>query len=427
MKSILVLIGLGICVGAQAQEWTFGPKVNLGLSARQPLEEVVVGTIRATVGGSSGDASTSGVGAFARYDRLRWYGQAEVNRLRSQQLSASITTTTLGFTTAQPRNRSNRTDVRIVGGYKLLPWLRASVGLGAVHHDANPADAYQHLIASAEQQAVQFPEAKDQFLSQARAYEVAQVIQNGLQRQWLEASLGLGIDIGGLTADLVHTNTLTPLINGIVVRDRTYALRQQATFWSLQLGYRLFPLKAHLLAPRKNRAYERIKRDIPFYRNEFHLSGGLLGEDIGSAFLYENRYTHYLTRRAGITAGLNLMRINETYVNGFLPKQYTQVQLVTGFRVLPLYSRRHTIGLTAGPLFIYETGFRTNSGGTRTMNGQLVQTVDFSASSRAQGLSVAVQGTIDYNFAATDRLILGPWLRATPDYGYLGVQAGYRF
>ena len=51
----------------------------------------------------------------------------------------------------------------------------------------------------------------------------------------------------------------------------------------------------------------------------------------------------------------------------------------------------------------------------------------FGATSRANQLTVEVQGTVDYHFAATDRIIVGPWLRATPDYGYFGLQVGYRF
>ena len=206
-----------------------------------------------------------------------------------------------------------------------------------------------------------------------------------------------------------------------------YNVNQRGRFLTLQLGYRLFPLKAHTLAPRKNRAYERIRQDIPFYRNEIHVVGGLLAEDFGSAFLYENRYTRYLSRRVGLTAGLNLMRAFETSESGFLPKQFTQTQLITGVRFLPLYSRRHTIGLSAGPTLTYRSGFQINSGGSQLINGKPLRTVNLSGQSWLNEFRVSAQATVDYNVAATDRIVLGPWLRATPDNAYFGIQAGYRF
>ena len=422
--AIILLLLAGESV--RAQEWTFGPKLNFGLSSRQSLEQVEIGDVLATIGGPSGDATSSGIGAFARYDRPRWYGQVELNRLRSQQVGFYVSSPKLSFSGGLPRNRL---DARLVGGYKLLPWLRVNAGLGTVRYEANPAgaSAYQGSIENAKRLATQFPEASEAYLSQARAYEVADALNTAIQRNGLEGSIGLGADIVGLTIDFANIHTLTPLFDGVTVRDQSFALRQQSNLWSLQVGYRLFPLKSHLLAPRKNRAYERIKRDIPLYRNEFHASAGLLGEDIGSAFIYENRYTRYFTRRFGLTTGLNLMRVYETYDNGFLPNQFTQVQWVTGLRVLPLYSRRHTIGLSLGPMLVYKTGFRVNSGSTQIGNGQSFRTVDFGATSRANQLTVELQGTVDYHFAATDRIIVGPWLRATPDYAYFGLQVGYRF
>lgn len=407
-----------------AQAWSFGPKVTLGLSSRPPVSQVQVGEVLATVGGRSGDATASGFGAFARYDRPRWYGQIEASRLRSWALGYYVSSTGLGFSGGLPRKRI---DARLLSGYKPLPWLRVNAGLGIVRYTTNLSRTYQSSIDNAERLAVEFPESRDRYLAQALGYEVAQALENSVQRNGLEGQLGVGVDIGGLTVDLTHSSTLTPLINGVTVRDQSYALRQQSNLWALQVGYRLFPLKAHLLAPRKNRAYERLKRDIPFYRNEFHVSAGLLGEDIGSAFIYENRYTRYITRRFGVTGGLNLMRTYETFDNGFLPNQFTQVQLVTGLRVLPLYSRRHTIGLSLGPMLTYESGFNVSSGGSRLVNGQYVNSVNFSQNSRTNRLAADVQATLDYHFAATDRLIVGPWLRATSDYAYFGVQAGYRF
>lgn len=422
--SVIVLLMLMTNGLVQAQKWTFGPKVNLGLSSRQSSAQVQVDKAVVTTGSSSGDGSTGGFGAFARRDQARWYGQVELNRQRSQALYYYVDSPGMGFSGGNSRTRY---DARLLGGYKLLPWLRVNAGLSAVRYLPNARDYYQTSIDNLERQAEQYPELGDGYKERVRTYEVAQAVEKSVRRSGLEGSIGLGADISGLTIDLSHIATLTPLIDGITVRGKSYGLRQQSSLWSLQVGYRLFPLKGRSPDSRKNRAYERLKRDIPFYRNEFHASAGLLGEDIGSAFIYENRYTRYLTRRFGLTAGLNLMRPYETYDNGFLPNQFTQVQLVTGLRVLPLYSRRHTIGLSLGPMLVYKTGFRVNSGSSQTVNGQSFRTVNFGATSRANQLTVDVQGTVDYHFAATDRIIIGPWLRVTGDYAYYGMQVGYRF
>lgn len=423
-RTIALILLLLAGESVRAQEWTFGPKLYFGLSSGQSAAQVQVDEASVTAGGSSGDASTSGIGVFARYDRSRWYGQLDLNRLRSSALNYYVGSPGLGFSGGNSRTRF---DARLLGGYKLLPWMRVYAGLGGVRYSANARDDYQNSIDNAERQAAQYPEFRDMYTKQAHAYQVGQALENSVQHNGLEGTVGLGADIGGLTIDLAHVATLTPLIDGLTVRGQSYALRQQSNFWSLQVGYRLFPLKGRSPDSRRNRAYERLKRDIPFYRNEFHASAGLLGDDIGSAFLYENRYTRYLTRRFGLTTGLNLMRTYETFDSGFLPNQFTQVQLVTGLRVLPLYSRRHTIGLSLGPMLVYKTGFRVNSGSTQIGNGKMFRTVSFGETSRANQLTVEVQGTVDYHFAATERIIVGPWLRVTPDYGYYGMQIGYRF
>ena len=97
-----------------------------------------------------------------------------------------------------------------------------------------------------------------------------------------------------------------------------------------------------------------------------------------------------------------------------------EVQLVTAARFLPLYSRRHTVGISAGPLLAYQTGVQVNSG----QSGGVVSLTDQSAVNR---IDLQWQGMVDYQFAVSDRLITGPWLRLSTDYVYAGVQVGYRF
>lgn len=404
---------------AYAQQWTFGPKLELGLSARSTsVSEVTIGDVLVGSGSNAGDALGAGIGGFARYDRSRWYGQAELLTQRANVANYYISGPRSGFSEYA---RVSRFAGRALGGYKILPWLRFTVGVAANQYRRNQADYYQSSIANDYRLAETYPAYKEDYLASARTYEVAQSVNNSFKKVSFDVLAGVGVDIGGLTVDIMNSSSLTPVVDGITHQGQFYALRQKYSNWSLQLGYRLFPVKAHLLAPRRsNRAYERIKKDIPFYRNEIHVAGGLLGEDIGSAFLYENRYTRYLTRRFGLSIGANIMRPSGSYLLG----QTTQIQLLPAIRFLPLYSRRHIIGLSAGPLLGYDSGFSVFSG-RNGVNGPT--TVNLRNDSGVNTFSASVQGTVDYQFAISDRLLFGPWLRLSSDYAYAGVQAGYRF
>lgn len=416
MLSIAALNGFG-------QTWTAGPKIAFGLNTSFRGDELRVGNNGVDLGARL-TASPTLYGGFVRYDRPHWYGQAEglCGKAETSLVRSSVSLGSRGDFLS-----GKRADVRVLAGVKPLPWLRLYAGGGYARLNWIIQD-YDSEIAFAERTALQRPEFAQDWLARADVSRFSQVVDESYRRNVLTGQAGVGVDVQGVMIDLTYSQSLTPLIDGITINNQAYAARQQYRNLALSIGYRLLPTKSFLTASRKsNRAYERIKRDIPFYRNEFHASVGLLSEDFGSAFIYENRYTRYLTRRFGLTAGLNLLRTYETYDNGFLPKQFAQVQLITGLRVLPIYSRRHTIGLSVGPMLVYKTGFRVSSGSYNVVNGRPFGTVDFGETSRANQLTVDVQGTVDYQFAATDRLIVGPWLRLTPDYAYLGVQAGYRF
>jgi hypothetical protein len=418
---LIGIIGLAWLSGtvADAQQWTFGPKLELGLSARSTsVGEVTIGDVSVESGSNAGDALGAGIGGFARYDRSRWYGQAELFTQRANVANYYIRGPRSGFSEYA---RVSRFAGRALGGYKPLPWLRFTVGVAANQYRRNQADYYQSIIDSYYRQADLYPAYKDDYLSSVRTYEVAQSVNSSFKKVSFDVLAGVGVDIGGLTVDIMNSSSLTPVVDGITHQGQFYTLRQKYSNWSLQLGYRLFPVNAHLLAPRRsNRAYERIKKDIPFYRNEIHVAGGMLGEDIGSTFLYENRYTRYLTRRFGLSMGANIMRLS----GRLLPGQTTQVQLLPAVRFLPLYSRRHIIGLSVGPLLGYESGYKVFSGRTG-VNGPT--TVNLRNDSEASTISIRVQGTVDYQFAISDRLLFGPWIRLSSDYAYAGIQAGYRF
>ncbi len=421
---ILLLVSIAINTSF-GQEWSFGPRINFPMSLNSSLTTVEVTQTTLSLGGAN-QPSPVQWGAFARYDRPRFFALGEATIGEFTQLNY-INTTGLGFSVGF----TNRmVGLNVQAGAKVLPWLRVFGGLGYQHQKWNnntwtsQADEYQKRL---DDQKLPSPY-ETEYRSRIRMYRLLAATGNAYRPNVFTGQAGLGVDIGGLTVDLAYRQSLTPLLDGIPTTTGTLPARQHFGSYVLTFGYRLFPLKSHLLALRQNKAYERVKRDIPFYRNEFHGSVGLLGEDIGSAFIYENRYTRYLKRRLGLMAGLNVMRLYEDFETGFLPKHYNSYQLVTGVRFLPLYSRRHTIGLSAGPTLTYESGIRSSSGGSRTINGVTYRTVNWRDYSRQEGVSINFQVMLDYHFAATDRLILGPWLRVNGlDYGSFGIQAGYRF
>ena len=426
LTALLMVLTMG---PVWAQEWSFGPKAYLGISKRRMVgEQVRIGStlLSAT---NSGDAVGGSVGAFARYDQPKWYVELDGTRGKYSLTNVIISGPAGGFATYQ---NTFRTDARLIAGVKPLPWLRLSVGLTGVQNRRKLTD-YTGSIRANEEYIQKYPSESERYTRQIEQYQIADAIQNSYKQTNLEGQAGIGADIGGLTLDLTYTQSLTPAIDGISFQNQTYAFRQHYGYWSLGIGYKLFPLKQHLLAPRKNKAYERIKQDIPFHKNEFHVGVALLAEDIGSQFIYENRYTRYLSRRVGLTAGLNFSHrftgSDDRPSSGPLTNQFT---VLAGIRVLPLYSRRHTIGLTIGPLLTYTDELQARSG-PQVVNGQEVHYLELSRNSAVRELSTGWHSSIDYQFALTDRLVTGPWLRLIgqtliiPDYANFGIQAGYRF
>ena len=420
-----------------AQEWSFGPKAYLGLSRVLTVGQEVVLPIGSLSTVGDGDATASGLGVFARYDHPHWY--AELDAIQGSSYSANVAVR--GASGSGPLYSSaRRYDLRLLAGYKPLPWLRLSAGVVGVANNWKQRD-YTADIAQLEAraQAEQNQSSRERWQAEADYYRLADIAGKALKPNLLEAQLGIGADIGGLTLDLTYNPSLSPVVDGATYLGRTYAIQQRYAFWSLAVGYKLFPLKSHLLAPRRNKAYARIQRDIPFIRNEFHVGVGLLAEDLNSAFIYENRYTRYIAPRFGWTVGVAFQRglagyeaydpINtQSFRSGGFAANNT-VSLALGGRVLLLYRRHHRIGFGFGAQLSYADGIA--AGGdyrTALVNGQAVtiSSTNLTANSRQNRFRVNQQVGLDYQFLPTDRLAIGPWVRAT-DFGSFGVQAGYRF
>lgn len=427
--SLLTLSAVGAAGSAWAQEWSFGPKVYAGINKQRATtgDQVQIGN--ATLSSANyGDAIGNSAGVFARYDRPRWYAQAE-GMYGTYSLTNATVINVGGGSAIYPGIR--RTDTRLIAGFKPLPWLRLNAGLATAFNQPKP-NSYASLIKTFDGYNPTTPSDKERTERQLEEYRISEAVYNSYKKTNLEGQLGIGADVGGLTLDLIYAQNLTPAVDGVTVQNQTYAFKQNYGYWALGVGYKLFPVKRHLLAPRKNRAYERIKQDIPFYQNEFHVAAGLLAEDIGTQSVYENRYARYLTRRLGITGSLTFSRNFLDNNDSYRGNATNQFALLAGVRFLPLYSRRHTIGLTTGPMLTYTDGLQ-NSYSRQTVNGQPLNYLYLTQNSSVNDLSLGWHSSIDYNFAVTDRLIVGPWFRVignnllSADYGNFGIQAGYRF
>lgn len=420
-----------------AQEWSFGPKAYLGVGRSLTIGDEATLPIGSISTVADGDATLSGLGVFARYDRSRWY--AEINAIQGRSYGANLNVSTANASgPLYPRAR--RYDARLIVGYKPLPWMRLSAGLVGVANNWSRYDYDAEATRFETQaQAATDPATRTRLLGQANNYRLRDVATNALKQNVLEAQLSIGADMGGFTLDLNYNPGLTPVVDGVTYLGRTYALEQRAAFWSLGVGYKLFPLKKHLLAPRKNKAYARLQREIPFIRNEFSVGVGMLAEDLGSEFIYENRYTRYLSPRFGLTVGLAYQRgvsgFQADNLAGFSFRNQgvvarNMISLLPGARLLLLYSRHHRIGLGAGLQLSYIDETILGSGSRAVdINGKpvAVSYIDAQSDARRNEFEVAPMLNFDYQFLPTDRLFVGPWLCATPDFGSFGIQAGYRF
>lgn len=422
MKTRLTFLLASVVSLAQAQQWSGGITVDLPLNIDRTGTTFQSGSSTFTMNDGL-EANKLRPGVFVRYDRPDWLLQADVQHVPNFQI---------GFRAAQDRvgagsetARGAQTTLRLTGGYKPAPWLRVQAGLGAAYTAWN-ATRYRE---DADFIDAQLRSGQPGFRPEQALYnrDVARVIDN-YQPWQLTGHLGVGVDLGGLTIDFMRNQGLTPALNG--VSGITEAARQNYGFYSLRAGYRLFPLRRYLLAPRKNRAYQKLKSEIPFYKNEFQVGLGLLGEDIGTGLVYENRYTRYLTRRVGFTGILGAART--AYIRPDDPNRFKAFTAFHGAimaRALPLYTRRHQIGLSAGLNVLHVTPRYSISSVYPNADGQgnnYARTNLYAART-----SVGWQWQLDYQVALTDRIPIGLWLRSVSnpafDYAYFGLQSGYRF
>lgn len=430
MKKCLTIALVALSCLAHAQQWSGGLKVDLPTGASKTGNTFTLNTSQFVMNyPSSSDADRTRLVGFVRYDKRDWLLQADVSQ------GAFSIANLLQYDRGASTNGyfGKRYALVVQGAYKPAPWLRLQAGLG-INRYAWETGNLENQVAEAQKRlkandGVNPRSLKNDQLDLGNAQNNLLVAQSYRTTQ-LTGHYGIGVDLGGLTIDVSRTEGITPLLNGVVDNGQTIAAKQNYGYTSLSIGYRLFPLKKFVLAT-NNKVYQKLKAEIPFYRNEISAGLGIIGEDIGTGIIYENRYTRYVSRRFGITGIVGATRT--AYVSSTSQsriKSATDFHVSALLRALPLYTRRHQIGLSFGlnvivaqaGLTSYESIYYSNVPGQNQplSAARLVE--------RPTRTYVGGQWQMDYQYAITDHIPMGIWLRNSANgYANFGIQTGFRF
>lgn len=422
-RTCRLLIGLlALTNAAQAQSWSGGIRFDITTGAtKRGSEFTLVNVPYSSNEYSSSDADAPRLGGFVRYDRPKWLAQAE---LTTGGMNLNVRGGAPRIGTIDASAVGIRRALGLTGGYKPAPWLRLQVGF-AVNRIAWQTTRTAEMLTSLQNRIGSGTPSEQEFTQASiDAYTGKLALENNLRRTQLTGHYGIGLDLGGFTIDVSRTEGLTPLLDGVTLNGQPVDARLNYSYTSLNLGYRLFPLRRFLAPKKTNRAYQRIRREIPFFRNEFHLGLGNQAEDINAGTIYEARYTRFLTRRFGLTGTLSLAKRDVGRYQGTLVPANSFIGSVMG-RVLPLYTRRHQIALSVGPQ-LSVTGPQVLGRPDGTIDSQ-GRTTYAQLTSEPTRVTLGVQGQFDYQIAVTDRLPVGVWLRSGGYGGFYGIQFGYRF
>ena len=431
MKKRLILTLMSLSTLAHAQPWSGGIKVEIPTGATKTGNTFALNDSRFVANyPSSSDADRIRLAGFVRYDKRDWLVQADISQGAfsiANQLQSDRGAAANGY-------YGKRYALVLQGAYKPAPWLRLQAGLG-VNKYTWETGSLEYWVAETQKRltandGVNPTSLKNDQLDLANAQNDLLVQQNYRNTQ-LTGHYGIGIDLGGLTIDVSRTQGITPILDGVVAGGQTIDAKQNYGYTALSIGYRLFPLKKFLLATNNNKTYQKLKREIPFYRNEFSAGMGIIGEDIGTGIIYENRYTRYLSRRFGITGIAGAARtayVSSTSQNRV--KSSTDFQFSLLARILALYTRRHQIGLSFGVNVIAASARLSSYESTYYPDGpgQSKPILVAVVSGQPAKTYVGGQFQFDYQYAVTDHIPMGIWLRNSANgYANFGIQTGYRF
>jgi hypothetical protein len=407
---------------AHAQEWSGGLRVDIATGAYKSGNDFrLSNTAFSTNQPSSSDADKAQIGGFVRYDQPNWMAQAEV---MTGGFGLSINSQVNGWGTIGRGAYGRQVGLTFTGGYKPAPWLRLQAGLSLHQLFYEQGSVATELAYWQQQRPGNDPRSQEIVQNNINAYTGWTTLYNAFKTTQLTGHYSIGVDLGGLMIDVRRTEGLTPILNGVTTPagERVDA-RLNYGFTSLSIGYRFFPVK-RFLAMKKNRTYQKLKAEIPFFRNEFHIGLGNQAEDINAGMIYEARYTRSFTRRFGLSNILSFSQRDAGRYSTYLTPTNGIVLAVMG-RVLPIYTRRHQVGLSLGLQGAWQAPRLSGSfsqGGTSS--GQPVYRYVDAQPAR---FKLDGQWQFDYQIAVTDRLPLGVWLRQGGYGAFYGIQCGYRF
>lgn len=452
MKKILIFL-LAIS-SVKAQELTVGVKGEYGIKNFQQLSNVRLRFNDGLVLFNLKYIQNGTGGVFARVDKGKHTFLTELNhswyKLQARLIDFNIyNDPNFNAVFREPNYDLMFVNPQLGYSYKPLPWLRVNAGIGTnlyyesktqinqrLKGDEKRTDYYTATLKQYENDnSANGQRIKKMILNEKRADVAVNNYFKAIRKVHFDARLGVGVDFGGFMIDLNYNRTLTPIVKDIDYNGQVSPLNLQYDYLSLSVGYRILPIRKFLLPPRKNKTYEKIQSEIPFYKNEVNFLFGKQSENQNSLNIYESSYTRYLLKRVGVTIGVNTIQspLSATDNDG-LPNIGIQnaIMVFTEAKFLPLYTKKHRIGFAAGLNYMRYEGLEGNSA-LRNYDGTY-SIANFQPLFQLQKGSFGYQITADYNYLLTKRIPIGGWLRVTGNktngYGNfiaLGIKTGYLF
>lgn len=426
-KTYLLSIALCCSIGVQtAQSQGF----TAGISATTPLGNPSAFSVSQFITISATEKVENlrlndglGISIFGRYDFKKVVVLADVQQSKLRA-SYYINTPQNGW---GAYNNNKQLLGSISAGYKPLPWLRVSSGMGVSHLTGNFFS--ESTLQDIERLKAIEPKS-NHVTNYLRMYKIQEEVNTNINKNHLIGKVGIGADFSGFQLDFYYKRSLTPYLEST-------ANKLHYGGWNLALGYRLLPVNEFLTATKKNKVVAKEKAAIPFYRNEVNILLGKELEDFNSLNVYENTFTHYWLPRVGTTVGISTMSpvLMAKSRSDKVVTTERSFSLFTEMKCQLLYTQRHRIGIAAGLNLTKRSGLHTSSGGTYyDVQGNIIAE-SYGIESVNKGWRGGYQLTADYNFLLTPHLPIGIFLRVNGEdfptidssFGQFGLKSGYKF
>lgn len=428
-----------------AQELTFGIKGDFNLTDVKKTDFTPLFSTTILQDLQSSPKQT--VGVFARVDKKKHIFQGELNHTWGDMSNYASSS----FGGGSYSRDLTFISPRITYSYKLFPWFRMNLGVGTNFLYESKFDVKKHIKEEERTFAYlddnfkryendnseQGKYMREYLIRQKNLFSIISAFNKSPNKVHFDARVGVGVDVGGFMIDLNYNRSLTPIVSNLEFNGQPNPIRLNSNYLSLSVGYRILPIRKFILAPKKNKTYEKLQSEIPFYRNEVSFSFGKQMEDANSLNTYESSYTRYLLKRVGITLGINTIQspLYTTNVQN-LPNFGIQnsIAVFSELKILPLYTKKHRIGIAAGVNFMKYEGIEGNTGLSTLQDGSIIYPVYLQYSVLPKKSSLGYQATADYNYLLTKRIAIGAWLRTNVNYktsygtyASLGIKTGYLF